>query len=133
MKRKTIVRIVVKLLGVYLIAMGLPQAASSFSNMLVQIVANPNANSTAFGGGFFDWQWMVPNTMYLIAQIGVGVYLLFGGQFIINLIVPSNQTYCPECGYMLRKPIGAHCVECGAALPNEIVLQVNGHGNDATP
>jgi predicted amidophosphoribosyltransferase len=41
-----------------------------------------------------------------------GLYLFFGGKWIVDLAIPGNRPYCQECGYDLT---GAHrdrCPEC---------------------
>jgi len=119
MKHKTIVRIIVKLIGLYFIMQGLPSALSQLANVMISTGMNGNVISTGFGQQS-DWSWMIPSFLYWGAQIGLGAYLLFGGGIIINLIVPSNRRYCPECGYMLRHPIPAQCSECGVVLPNNV-------------
>ena len=117
MKHKTIVRLAVRLLGLYLLATGLPSALSQLVNM---VVSTFNTSTMYSGMSWFgpngQWMWMIPNVLYFGTQVGVGAYLLFGGKFVVNLIVPSNRPYCPECLYELRPPTGDRCPECGASL-----------------
>ncbi|MCZ6811939.1 MAG: hypothetical protein ACE10B_03625 [Phycisphaerales bacterium] len=65
--------------------------------------------------------WMVYLAPYSgsIVQLAIGVYLLFGGKWIVNVCIPSNRPYCPECGYDLSKAASANCPECGVKLPRD--------------
>ncbi len=54
-----------------------------------------------------------------IVQLAIGVYLLFGGNWIVNVCISSNRPYCPECGYDLSKATSANCPECGVKLPRD--------------
>lgn len=111
MKHKTIVRLALRLMGVYLLAIGLPTAVSQAANVAMKL--SGSANSPMTGN---DWSWLLPSVLYGGTQIVLGAYLLFGGRLVVNTIVPSNRPYCPECSYELRPPISAHCPECGASL-----------------
>ena len=122
MKHKTIVRLVVKLFGLYLLVQGLPSALSQVANLFMNSTVFGSAVSSGFGPNN-DWRWMIPSFLYWGVQITVGAYLLFAGRFVINLIVPSNHAYCPECGYELRQPIPANCSECGTVLPHNVTRQ----------
>lgn len=124
MKHKTIVRIALKLLGVYLIALGLPTALSTSFNVMISLTPlNVNSGQSIFGPNG-QWQWMLSSVLYFGTQIAVGAYLLFGGGWIVNLIVPSNRAYCPECGYELHGPAQRQCSECGLTLPRRLTQTI---------
>jgi uncharacterized paraquat-inducible protein A len=42
-----------------------------------------------------------------------GLYLFFGGKWIVNKAIPSNRPYCHECGYELTHARSNVCPECG--------------------
>jgi hypothetical protein len=102
MKYKTLCRLLVKLMGVYFVAMGLVylvgQSCSVF--MYSGQVRQTLIAMAAWGGG----------------HLLVGGYLFFGGSWIVNRLIPSNRLYCHECGYDLTGSVGNVCAECGTAF-----------------
>jgi hypothetical protein len=75
-------------------------------------------------GMFFSWtDLLIPFALSLPTVLSI--YVFFRPNLIVNLAIPSNKPYCPECGYPLTKPIPNHCSECGTALPNDLVGAVN--------
>jgi len=102
MRYKTLFRILLKAIGVYFFVLGCGQLIGTAGVRLsmqgkvdwsiiqgIQIVAGP---------GF-----------YLLA----GLYLFFGGQYLADLAIPSNRSYCPECGYDATVSTNRICPECG--------------------
>ncbi len=110
MKYKTLVRIALKVLGAYLVVIGLGQLVSALL-MLVGL-------AVGVGGarGLVLWHYlsMVGSP---VVQICLGCYLFFAGTWVVNKIIPSNRPYCPECGYELTGLTGPRCPECGTQLP----------------
>ncbi|MCH7721708.1 MAG: hypothetical protein IH988_12095 [Planctomycetes bacterium] len=119
MKHKTWFRLVIKAIGVLLIGLSLPELATFFGLFNAMSTAKP-FGGTGFAGRS-GWMWMVYLAPYSgsIVQLAIGVYLLFGGKWIVNLCIPSNRPYCPECGYDLSKTTSANCPECGVKLPRD--------------
>ncbi len=121
MKHKTWFRLVLKAIGILLVGLSLPD--------LVKFVAQMGHFSVgSFASGRFPvpppptwwWVWnLVPEVIGHLLQLGLGLYLLFGGKWIVNLCIPSNRPYCPECGYDLSKAGSANCPECGVKLPRD--------------
>ncbi len=60
---------------------------------------------------------------YLI-QFVLGLYLLFSGEALVNLCIPSNRPYCPECGYELSESSQERCPECGVNLTHLFAEQM---------
>ena len=74
--------------------------------------------------------WYIELT-FLAVKLILLIYIFLKPNFIINLAIPSNKPYCPECGYQLTKPIPKHCSECGIALPNILRAAVNDSDSSA--
>ena len=105
MKYKTLFRIVVKLIGVYLVATALASAAT----YAVNLVAQYSRQGANFAWTTYSWiPWAGP-----CIRSALGLYLFFGGEWIINLAIPANRPSCPECGYDLSGSPKGRCPECG--------------------
>ena len=106
--------LVVRLLGILFVGLGITKLISSwFLIYLIQKVNGPSLNS----GDIIRW------TLALIgatAQVGFGVYLLFGGERLINWCLRSaermpSSAVCIHCGYDLSMSKGKQCPECGSS------------------
>lgn len=104
MKYKTLVRLTVRLIGIYFVIQFAASLLVAIGNILV-----------AFSGGS-----LVSISPYYISSVAasslgvlVGVYLARGGSMVVNYLIPSNRPYCHECGYELTLPASQHCPECG--------------------
>lgn len=104
MKHKTWFRLVIKAIGVLLVGLGLEGVLRS---LVFVVLAAPWTNTT-----WNDWGWPFVSLL----QPVIGVYLFLRGEWIVNLAIPSNRPYCPECGYDLARNEGAKCPECGVGL-----------------
>ncbi|TVQ57106.1 MAG: hypothetical protein EA377_01250 [Phycisphaerales bacterium] len=110
MKHKTWFRLVLKAIGILLIAWAIPEMFG------------------AIGWVFYMWpsaSYLSPAEVFRISvtlagptiKIAFGCYLLFGGAALVNWIIPSNHPYCPDCGYNLTHQRSTdRCVECGSDI-----------------
>lgn len=105
MKYKTLVRLGVKLLGLFLTASAIPGLI--ISCMVVGI---------DFWSTGALWGVSTLGLMFFAIQLLIGVYLfLSGAKWLVNRMVPSNRPYCPECAYELTGlPPAGVCPECGS-------------------
>ena len=99
MKYKTLFRILLKGIGVFLFALSMPQFLSPIYMM---------ARSSGIG-----WTDITLNLIAPAVQTALACYLFFGGKWIADLAIPGNRPYCHECGYDLSGAAGSICNECG--------------------
>ena len=109
MRYKTLFRVLLKLLGVYFFVTGLAQ----FVTMLAFVIGLPSRGAAP---GTVSWQ--ATNLIGPAIDIVSGVYLFFWGRQLVDLAVPGNRPYCPECGYELTGFTGSLCPECGNERPS---------------
>jgi hypothetical protein len=118
MRYKTLFRVLVKVIGVALLAMATVTAAQSLPTILAELI-DPQLGAM-FGVGASRWYqfrtlWAPPLCTFLV-EAGLGLYLLLGGKWLANIAIPSNRPYCGECGYELTKALSTTCPECGAPV-----------------
>ncbi len=104
MKYKTLFRVLLKLLGVYLFATGAGSLPGAVLQLGVSLLQRQWSAS---------WMMMLYAPAYSVAYLAIGAYFFFGGRWIVNLAVPGNRPYCHECGYDLSHLTGNICPECG--------------------
>jgi hypothetical protein len=109
MKYKTLCRLLVKLMGVYLVVQGL----TYFPAMVSEVVDHLNRDRE---GLFVALQSIGFATWMVVGSVLVGVAVLWWNGAITNGLIPSNRPYCHECGYELTGAIGNRCPECGTSF-----------------
>jgi len=116
MKYKTLFRMGLKLLGLYLIATGI----SPLFAFAMQLALSLFTAGIAPFGGVQSWYFLVGLAQPIIL-IGTGLYLFFSGEWIVNLAIPGNRPYCQECGYDLTGATRNRCPECDTPFRMEDV------------
>jgi hypothetical protein len=121
MKHKTWFRLVLKAIGVLLVGLALPDVTT----LILMIADHLFHWSQMTGGGAaplasrFRTSTVVLQSLPYLVQAAFGLYLFFGGTWVVNKVIPSNKPYCPDCGYDLSRRTTDRCPECGVALANE--------------
>jgi hypothetical protein len=113
LKYKTLFRLMLKAVGVLLFVQGfawsLPQLVPyALQALLKTAVAGPPSTPSLYAVG-------------PVIQAIVGLYLFFGGEWLVNKAIPSNKPYCHECGYDLSGAASNRCPECDTPFRPEDV------------
>lgn len=114
MKHKTWFRLVIKAVGLLLVGLSLPQLVAATAQTAFSIIAARQPGTTVASPHW--WWWFVTTGAKPLLQLLMGLYLLFGGKWIVDKIIPSNRPYCPECGYDVSRTATPQCPECGAQI-----------------
>jgi hypothetical protein len=105
MKHKTMFRMLLKLIGVWVFVTGV---GAVFSQLGYVVFYWTNTAGVAGQKWYF-----VANLFAPLVQMGIGSYLFIGGKWIADKAIPGNRPYCHECGYDLTNAVGHVCAECG--------------------
>lgn len=116
MKYKTLFRLMLKIIGVWIFAEG---AQSSVT--LMAAIGYTYSQSPFLSVSSVAWYQIVQSAGTLL-YAAFGVYLFFGGKWIVDKAIPSNRPYCHECGYDLTAAAQHHCPECGTPFRPEDVM-----------
>ncbi len=98
---------ILKLIGVYLCL----QAAVSFSSLVASMLFRQVTQDVPL-----RWAQLTSGLIGPAIRGAFGLYLFLGGNWIVNLAIPGNRPYCPECGYDLSGAPGKRCPECGTPI-----------------
>jgi len=106
-------RLMIKGAGLLIIAQALPYLVQLAAALVDDLVSLGLARTLTR----FDASNMLRHVTQSGVLIVIGVYLLFGGKWILNKCAPLGR-FCPECGYDVSHGRSANCPECGTPLPN---------------
>jgi hypothetical protein len=112
MKHKTLFRLLLKFLGVWLFIQGATQLISQAGWVI---------GSLSSGGGYPDLLTVLLWLLGGAVQCVLALYLFFGGRWIVDKAIPSNRPYCHECGYELTGTVESRCPECATPFRPEDV------------
>jgi len=105
MRYKTLFRVLLKVLGVYLVVTGSGSIFYFITGIVFDIYGSSGITRSL-------WPFGLPG----LFSLAIGLYLFFGGKWIADLAIPSNRPYCAECGYDIGHSPGDTCPECGTLI-----------------
>ncbi len=111
MKYKTLFRLLVKWLGVWTVVTGVTGLASGLFYTIATWSGSPSMGMSRL--------YTLSSPLSALLHIGLGLYLFYGGEWIVNAAILSNHPYCPECGYDLSHLPGPVCPECGTHVGSQ--------------
>ncbi len=123
MKHKTLITMLARLLGVFLMVEG--AARMVYAVMWIE----PLLRGSSAGAWAYSVASLLSGSVYLLA----GLYLLRGGKWVVDKIVPGDRPYCPECGYNLTGLTTQRCPECGTRLPNDVLAELGATAPEGPP
>lgn len=123
MKHKTLFRLMLKLLGVWIFVTGATSLLSLLGSLLMTFVPQGAMRSAYASSYYYSLASSLPGVMLHMAA---GLYLFFGGRWITDKAIPSNRPYCPECGYELTGATSHICSECGVAFRAPLTSSADG-------
>jgi hypothetical protein len=110
MKYKTAFRLALRAIAILIIAQSLPESIVTIVSLVVSGFTGSSVPSP--GGGYLIW--VLRSSFVAIIGLVIGLYLFFGGDWIVNRVIPSNRPYGHECAYELTGlPAESNCPECG--------------------
>ena len=103
MRYKTLFRVLLKVVGVWLVVTGL----ANLGDQIIGPDFSPRPNA---------WSFVLPRSFGWLVSIAIGLYLFFGGRWVVDLAIPTNRPYCSNCGYDLSEHTSGQCPECGGKV-----------------
>ncbi len=96
-------RLLVRLTGIVLVGLSVPSVVA---------VVTPVIYTVGDGSGV-NLAYYLAKAIAPAVQLVLGLYLLFGGRWIVQHCLRGIDTVCPICAYDLGAVKDAACPECG--------------------
>ena len=116
MKYKTLFRLMLRMIGVFLFANGVAHLVGRGCTLAMAVV----------GAAGYPVGFAASYAVEAVMEALLGLYLFFSGAWIVNLAIPGNRPYCPECGYDLTGAPRNRCPECDTPFTPEAVRPPGG-------
>lgn len=120
MKYKTLFLLLLKAIGVFILVQGLATLIPDVISLIRRAIEDDH----------FEEEARILYYLDNFIEIAIGLYLIFGGKWIVNKAIPSNRPYCNECGYELRNLTNNQCPECGTPVQTN---QTTSQATEAIP
>lgn len=127
MHPKIFFRLCLKAIGVMLITWTAPDIVIG----LIHACTYPDTSQLSYYTTGSPVNWGTPGPGPSLFDLGVGflfayggsaltaalgLYLFFGGETLVEYVLPPGRRRCPECGYELASKEIERCSECGEML-----------------
>jgi hypothetical protein len=103
-------KLLVRLVGLLLIGLSLPSVLWQIGRILASTIsASPTRTSSSMS---YELWSGVPYLLGYGVQLGLGIYLLRGGEWVIRKILAEIHGRCSVCGFDIQNTKGSTCPEC---------------------
>ncbi|MEK6642888.1 MAG: hypothetical protein AABZ08_03200 [Planctomycetota bacterium] len=118
MKHRAALRLIIKGVGIYVVAEQVPAFLSTVIGVFSAWAAFTGellSEDDSFLGLLV--KQFSPRFLGSAAGIALGAWLVFRCERVIERIMPLSRRYCLECGYELIGDSIDQCLECGTSNP----------------
>jgi predicted RNA-binding Zn-ribbon protein involved in translation (DUF1610 family) len=121
MKHRTWFRLALKAIGILLIGSSI-DTVFHFGTILYGLVVHGESwffsvrYARTSGSLFGDFLRGALNLLQMLSPLLIGLYLVLGGKWLLNMVIPLDRPYCGGCGLDVSRMSGTRCPECGAAI-----------------
>jgi hypothetical protein len=105
-------RLLLRAIGVLLLGLSVP---------MLLWTAGAAALTAASAGGRMSYEPLLAPVVAYGGQAAIGLYLLLGGQLLVDYCLQGVRGRCGGCGYDLSGLDAQVCPECGAPIPRRPV------------
>lgn len=121
MKHRTWFRLALKAIGVLLIGYSI-SVVFHLAALLYELVVHGEAWLPGIHYAFGEVTiieeiiWGALYMLQMLSPLLIGLYLVLGGKWLVNVAIPLDRPYCDKCGLDLSDATGTRCPECGSAI-----------------
>lgn len=116
MNHRTTFRLLLKLAGILLVSVPLnPVIGDLIAYAQAHIYEDAWFADDPTASKFDELFALGYQLLMTLAPTLFGLYLVFGGEWLVDKLLPLRHPFCSNCGHRLRDANAKKCPECGAA------------------